>query len=121
MNQTEQSINAIEISMDNARKAIELAKALQRLHDNADFKAVILQDYFHEEAHRAVMLKSDPEMFTEEKQKAVDDVVTSIGGLYNYFGKIYRMADMALRSLEADQETHGELLQEQLSDNELVQ
>jgi hypothetical protein len=121
MENLEQNINRIEISMDNARKAIDLAKALKRLHENEDFKAVILQDFFVEEAHRAVLLKADAEMKTPEKQKAVDDVITTIGGLYNYFGKIYRLADMSTRALEADQATHGEMLQEQLSENELVQ
>ena len=115
------ALKQVEISIENAHKAIELAQALKRLHDNADFKAVILEDYFHEEAHRAVLLKSDAAMMTPEKKKMVKDVITSIGGLYNYFGKIYRMADMATRALEADQETRQELLEEEMSEGVAVQ
>lgn len=117
----EQQLSNIQISIENAKKAIELAQALQRLHENPDFKAVILEDFFHEEAHRAVLLKADQAMAPPEKQKAVDDVITSIGGLYNYFGKVYRMAEMSQRAMEADQQTREELLEEQLQENALVQ
>ena len=121
MNQIEENLGRIQISIENAKKAIDLAQALHRLHDNPDFKAVILDDYFHEEAHRAVLLKADQSMAPPEKQKAVDDVITSIGGLYNYFGKVYRLAEMSERALRADQETREELLEEQLSEQALVQ
>jgi len=118
---SEEQLNRIQISIENAKKAIELAQALQRLHDNPDFKAVILEDYFHEEAHRAVLLKSDGSMTEPEKQKTVDNVITSIGGLYNYFGKVYRMAEMSARAIEADQQTRQEILEEQLLEETVVQ
>ena len=114
-------LKQVEVSMENAKKAIDLAQALKRLHDNPDFQVVILEDYFHEEAHRAVLLKADQAMMTPEKQQMIDDVITSIGGLYNYFGKIYRMADMSARALEADQDTHQELLEEEMSEGIAVQ
>lgn len=117
----EEQLNKIEISLENAKKAIDLANALQRLHENPDFKTVILQDYFVDESSRAVRLKSDPEMATVEKQKNVDDIIISIGGLFRYFGKIYRLGDMSIRALEADQNTREEILEEQLGDGELVQ
>ena len=117
----EEQLHKIEISLDNAKKAIELANALQRLHDNPDFKLLILEDYLKAEASRSVMLKSDPSMATPEKQKNVDDIITSIGGLYNYFGKVYRIGEMSVRALEADQNTKEEILEEQLGENELMQ
>ena len=118
---SEEQLHKIEISLENAKKAIEVANALQRLHENPDFKRVILQDYLKDEASRSVMLKADPSMATVEKQKNVDDIITSIGGLYNYFGKVYRLGDMSIRALEADQNTKEEILEEQLGVNELVQ
>jgi len=121
INDSENQLHQVEISIENAEKAIELAKALKRLHDNADFKTVILEDFFHEEAHRAVLLKADEAMAPPEKQKQVDDVITTIGGLYNYFGKIYQMANMSARALAAHQETREEILEEQLSEGIAVQ
>ena len=118
---SEQQLHKLEISLENAKKAIELANCLQRLHDNPDFKTLILQDFFVDESSRAVRLKSDPNMAAPEKQKNVDDVITTIGGLTLYFGKIYRLGDMSVRALEADQTTREEILEEQLGDNELVQ
>ena len=117
----EEQLHKIEISLENAKKAIELANALQRLHENKDFQTVILEDFFKGEASRSVMLKSDASMASVEKQKNVDDIITSIGGLYNYFGKLYRLGDMSVRALEADQNTKEEILEEQLGVNELVQ
>jgi len=117
----EEQLHKIEISLENAKKAIEIANALQRLHANPDFKTVILEDFFKGEASRSVMLKSDPSMASIEKQKNVDDIITSIGGLYNYFGKVYRLGDMSIRALEADQNTKEEILEEQLGENELMQ
>ena len=113
---SEQQLQHIEISLENAKKAIDLATALQRLHENPDFKTVILDDFFKEEASHSVLLKSDASMSTDEKQKSVDIIITSIGGLYQYFGKVYRLGDMAIKAIAADQSTREEILEEQLSE-----
>jgi len=118
-NENEQQLHQVEISLQNATKAIELGDALERLHKNSDFKKVILEDFFKEEASRAVMLKSDSNMLGEEQQITVDNIITSIGGLYQYFAKIYRIADMSIRALEANQQTREELLKEGLTEDEL--
>jgi len=118
-NENEQQLHQIEISLENAKKAIELGDSLERLHKNPDFKRIILDDFFKEEASRAVMLKSDPNMLGEEQQVTVDNIITSIGGLYQYFAKVYRLADMSVRALEANQQTREELLEEGLTEDEL--
>jgi hypothetical protein len=117
----DQQLHKIEISLENAKKAIELANCLQRLHNNPDFQTVVLQDFFVDEASRAVLLLSDPSMQIAEKQQDVHNIIIGIGSLHRYFGKIYRLGEMSVRALEADQNTKEEILEEQLGMNELVQ
>jgi len=115
----EQQLHQIEITLAKAKERLALADALERLHQNPDFKAVILEEFFKEEASRAVMLKSDPNMFQTDQQKIVDNIIIGVGSLFQYFGKVYALADQAARAMEADQDTREELLQEGLVEEEL--
>lgn len=98
---------------------IDEADALTRLHKNKDFKMVITDAFFQDESKRAVLLRSDHEMQTPEKLAQVDNIITSIGGLFAFFNKVYTMGNMAKQSMAADQETRGELLAEQLDEESL--
>lgn len=115
---TEQ-LNAVEIDIERARELIELAEALKRLHNNKDFKLIIREGYFKEEASRVVIVRADPEMASEEDQKQINDIITSIGGLFAYFHKIYALGNRAQMSLVADEETRSEILEEQLAEDDL--
>jgi len=113
----ENQLEQVELGIKEAEEMIELADSLQRLHNNKDFKIVITNGYFVEEARRAVLLKSDPEMQSNEHQKQVDNIILSVGGLYAYFNKTYQMGNMAQRSLEDNEQTRSEILQEQLGED----
>lgn len=117
MNEIEQNLKQIEISVEEAKATVALAEALQRLHDNADFKAVIISGYFEKESQRSVMLKSDINFQGPENQKQIDDIITGIGMLGQYFHKIFTLGEQAHQGLVADEETRQELLQEQLKDD----
>ena len=124
MNEREAQLHQIEISLEDAQRNIFLAETLDRLHKNNDFQAIIVQGFFKDEASRAVLLRADPEMFEEREQKQIDDIITSIGGLRQYFHKIFRMGQMSQQSMEADKQTRQELLAEDLTTvegSELVQ
>jgi hypothetical protein len=121
MSTAEQQIHSIGISIDKAKETIELAEALQRLHQNADFKKVILEELFKVEAARAVLLKTDPGMLGDEQQQTTDNIIITIGGVYQFFGKIYRLADGALQAISDNEKTRDEIQEEQLGQGELVQ
>lgn len=114
MSMQEQQLHQVEINMEAANVMIAEAKALSRLHDNKDFKTVILKGYFEAESRRAVLLRSDPEMQDPDKLRQVDNIITSIGGLFAFFNKVYTMGNMAEQSLQEDQLTREEILSEQL-------
>ena len=115
MSQMEQDLQQVEISLQEAKSQVELAAALQRLHDNADFKKVILSGYFEKEAQRSVMLKYDINYVGEENQTMIDNVIAGIGMLGQYFHKIFVLGEQAHQALVADEQTREEILQEQLT------
>jgi hypothetical protein len=112
MENIDQQIEQIEVSMEAAKARVDMAKALDELHRNRNFKKVILEGYFEKEAQRLVMLKSDPQMSDAEHQKAVDEAIIGVGQLGQYFRTVFQLASMAERALAEDEQTREELLSE---------
>jgi hypothetical protein len=115
----EQQLEQIQIDIDDAKNQIELAEALDRLHKNADFQHVILKEFLQNESIRIVGLKTDPGALEDVKQKQIDNVITSIGGLRQYFGKIYHMARNSQAALDEYYDTQKDILEEQMQDEPL--
>lgn len=115
INEREAQLQQIEISLEDAQANVALAEKLSRLHKNKDFQELIVEGYFRDEASRAVLLKADPEMCEDREQKQLNDIITSIGGLRQYFHKVFRLGQMSEQSMEADKQTRQELLAEDLT------
>ena len=115
----QQQIQQVSIDIEEAKRVIAVGDALQRLHDNPDFNLVFTEGYFKQEASRAVLLRADPGMASDEQQKNVNNVITSIGGLYGYFHKVFQLAEQVSQSLAADEATQAELLAEEMGEEEL--
>ena len=116
MNEREQQMQQIELTISEAEEQVELAEALQRLHKNKDFKKIILDGYFEKTAQRAVMAKSDVNTQTVEAQKGWDNVIIGVGQLGQYFHKIFVFGENAANALDADKNTREELLAEDLQE-----
>lgn len=106
------TIETLNSSIERNKKIIALANALERLQKNRDFKEVISEGYFREEAIRLVHLKSDPSLKSPDKQAALLRDIDAIGALSEYFRTIRYNAGMAAQSIEADEQTREELLAE---------
>jgi len=91
----EQTIHELEVSMEEAKIHIELMEALKRLEENADFRRVIGEEYFKQEAIRLVHLKSDKEMLAPERAQNVDNAMIAIGKLNEFFNRIWQFGYMA--------------------------
>ena len=113
----EQQMKQIEMSLEVAKDNIERAAQLARLSKNVDFIALIHEEYFKEEASRAVMLKSEPNIMGKDEQVQVDNIILGIGALRQFFIKCMRMGDMAAKALADDEKTREELMHEQLNEN----
>lgn len=106
------SIKELEASIQRASQHVELGKALERLYNNKDFKLVIKDGYFRDEAVRLVHLKSDPSMENPVSQESIIKQMDAIGSLSQYFAVLNMQARGGSRSIEADEQTLDEIQSE---------
>ena len=105
-------IESLENNIKEAEKLVELGTAVDRLRTNKDFKRVVLDGYFKDEAVRLVMLKADPNMQSTQSQDSIVKQMDAIGALNGYLMTIKYFATQAARGIEADSNTIEELLAE---------
>ena len=112
MSEIENQIEQIEVGMLQAKDAVNRMHAFQKLLTNENFKSIVEEGYFKEEASRLVLLKSDPQMSSDENQKAIDNAIIGIGQLRQYFQTTMQLGRMAEKALIDDEQAHEELLRE---------
>lgn len=82
----EEMYEELKVTEEQAKEAIELRECVVRLYDNPDFKKLILEDLFTNEAKRLVFLKADNSVRQNNVVlKAIEDRITTIGELNQYF------------------------------------
>ena len=113
----EQDIQQLEIDIDQARAALQKMEALERLFNNRDFKELITEGYFVQEASRCVLLKGDLNV-TDETRDHCDRMINGIGLLRGYFQQVNYFGQQAQAAMEDYEDTREELLQEQLTGGE---
>ena len=112
MSEYDVDLETVEVSMEQAKEAVERFKAMQRLTKNRDFKKIVLEGYFEKEPVRLCILKSDHAMQNEESQAAIIKQIDAIGSVRQYFHMIMQMGRMAEKELESLEEAHAEMLAE---------
>ena len=112
-----ETINAIERNMEKAKAVLDFSAPLERLRGNRDFKKVVLEGYFEQEAIRLVHLKADPNMQSPAIKQSIESQIDAIGQLSQFFSTALQKASMASRQIEADQETIEELAAEELNND----
>jgi hypothetical protein len=100
---------ALETSIQRSKQTVELGQALERLLSNRDFRTVVRDGYFKEEAIRLVHLRVDPSVQTPAMQDSIIKQMDAIGALSQYFTVINRQAEMARRAIESDEATLEEI------------
>lgn len=108
-------IQAIESNIKEARKIAEVGTALERLQSNRDFKKVVLEGYFEQEAVRLVHLKAEPAMQKPEMQQSILTQMDAIGSFAQYLDTVLHKASLATKAIASDEETRDEILAEELS------
>lgn len=106
----ETQLEAVELSIEQAKESIFSKDALDKLTKNDAFKKVILDGYFVDEASRLVLLNAEPSMQGETEQAAIQKSIIAIGYLRQYFHTIMQLGAMAERALADDELTREELL-----------
>lgn len=105
-------LDTLEASIKEAKAATELGKSLDRLMLNRDFRQVISEGYFEKEAIRLVMAKSLDENKDEASQRSILLQIDAIGSLSKYLRGIAASAALAAKTVEVDEETREELINE---------
>jgi hypothetical protein len=114
-------LQAVEVSIDEARAQIDRSERLHRLERNKDFKVLILEGLLREDAVRQIMLRASPQLMApgagaETAKAGIEARMTMIGELNNYFRYIHIEGASAKAALTEHENTHEELLQEQLGE-----
>lgn len=113
MNPAEE-LNQVEISIEQAKAAIDLTKDLVKLSKNPEFDRIIHKGYFESEAVRLVMAKADPNLNTPEIQADIIKAIDAIGSLRQYLTNIMRVGNQMELTIAADEQTREAILAEEL-------
>ena len=108
-------LEEVDIQIETASKIRSIRDNCAKLMKNRNFKDVIEDGYFKEEAARLVMAKSAP--LSEEQQRNIDGMIIGVGALANYLNMVMRRgADMDV-ALGEHEQTREEILAEGIQDN----
>ena len=89
----------IEQDVRNALKVVEFGEMLNKLKNNPEFKAVILDGYLAQEAIRLVLLKAEFDQ-DEGKRASVNTQIDAIGAFNKYLQAIHTKTLMAKSAIE---------------------
>lgn len=105
-------LQQLERNIKQAQQIVDLGDALERLKSNRDFKKVVIDGYFEQEAIRLVHLMSDSNMQSPESQQAIHKQMIGVGTFRDFLQTLEVRAQMAGRAVMADEQTRDELLAE---------
>lgn len=94
------TLQAIEKNIEQAKELVELGNAVERLRSNRDFKKIVVNGYFEDEAIRLVHLKADPGMQRAESQASILKQMDAIGSFSSYLSTILHQASLAEKAIE---------------------
>lgn len=102
---TSQQIEQVEVSIEEAKKQVELGAAIRRLESNSDFRKVISETYFRDEAARLAHMSA---LFHlgKDKLEHINQQIRAIGELAEFL----RIKKMLAESLEGEIKAHQETL-----------
>ena len=111
--QNENDTQSIQITIDQAKNQVELGEALERLHQNPDFRKVVLHQYIDRETVRLGHLLSDPSMQDAAQQQMVLSDLKAIGCFVNYLRTIHATARMASEAIKVNEDELRQMAQQQ--------
>ena len=109
----EEQLEVLESNMTESKHFVDVKNSLVKLQKSKDFKKVVIEYYFKEEAARLVMAKSSN--LTEEQQMVIDKMIYGIGSLAKFFDSVLSRGIQAEQQVVEDEETKANILQEGLA------
>jgi len=110
---SEQMIEQLDKNMTDAMKFMEVRTSYLKLAKNREFKKVILDYYFNEEAARLVRAKSSG--LDESQEKMIDNMMYGIGALQNFFESVETRGMQAEQAYKEDEDSRADIIAEGLA------
>ena len=107
-----QTLKDIDDRIEYLNGQIELGKSLERLHENEDFKLVILEAYFETESKRLFELLIEPTTLTREQLDNVMDMTSALRNFKKFFKTVLINAHMAPDQIAEEEEYRKEVTAE---------
>ena len=112
------TVEQIEVSIEVAKRSIKESEAIDRLFRNKDFKMVITEGYFKDNAALLVQRKAMPGMADQANQMSIENAMIGIGELQQFLFMKRVQGKQFAADLEAMNNTREELLQEEAESEE---
>jgi hypothetical protein len=106
-------VEEIDIQIDEANKLRRLRDVCVQFTESANYKEIVKQGYFVNEASRLVMLKGAD--LDDRQQETIDKMINGISCFHNYLNEILRQGTAMDQAIKADEETREQLLAEELT------
>lgn len=97
-------IQAMEVTIEELKEAIDLKKLVLSLESNRAFKKIVIDGYFEVEAARLARISSEPMLNQEQRQSIFTDMA-GVGAFKRFLHLIVQKGNAAegmLSSYEAD-------------------
>ena len=108
----EVTLEQIDEMKANCKRAIDVANALDRLHKNADFKTVFLDNYMKDDVVRLVGLLGEQTINLggkkDEHREEIQERLIGVARFQEYMRNVFRLADQAENDLIAAEEAEAE-------------
>lgn len=110
MNEREQQLQQIELSIEDARELVERREILRRLEANPDFQKLIKTEYLEKESIRLVHSYGHP-AFARNQGDIQKDMI-GIGSLISFLNTVHQTGEMAADTIAQHEELRAELEEE---------
>ncbi len=108
----EQAEKEIEVSIDAAQGAVDNKDKIMKMISTQEFKDVIEEGYFKDEASRLVMLLTDDEFKGDEKQESIMNDMIAISGFRKYIATRLQIGSQMEQQIAASRAELNEIREE---------
>jgi hypothetical protein len=106
------NVHEVEMSIAEAKKLVDRRDAVKRLSKNRDFRKIIDDGYFKDEAARLTSITADPNL--KEQREDIFVALQGISTFKQYLQTIITMGNMAEAEIMDNEEILDELRGEEI-------
>ena len=114
---SQNEIEQVELSIEAAKEMVERGKMAERLADIPEFKKLVLDGYFVDEAARLALLSSDPNLSEDIRGHVMRDL-QGVGAFKRYLSTLVQLGRQAAQEIEEAEVTLSEMRAEEMEAND---